>query len=217
MIALRHLIILMTLAVADLALGLVALSFLPARVPMHWNWQGQVDSYGPAWTAALILPTCLLATVVLLAVISWFWRQPGSSASGQSIYGRIAIATFLAFIALHLALLRAAQGHTIDFPAVAMFIVGTMIVVLGNWLGKLRRNKFAGIRTPWTLANDVVWERTHRVGGRLMVGYGIVILLSALLAPVWAIVAVILAGILAGVVWAFVYSRALFNRLQKPV
>jgi uncharacterized membrane protein len=217
MIAPRHLIVLTSIAMVDLAVGLAALRFLPARVPMHWNWQGQVDSYGPAWTAALILPGCLVATAVLLALVSWLMPRPGNSASRPTIYGRIAIVIFLAFIALHAALLRAAQGHAIEFPTVAMVTAGALCVVLGNWLGKLRRNAFAGIRTPWTLANDVVWERTHRVGGRLMMGYGFAILLFALLTPAWASLAVILGGALAGVVWACIYSRRQFIRLQKPV
>ncbi|HEY5316158.1 MAG TPA: SdpI family protein [Pirellulales bacterium] len=216
MIAPRHLIVLASMAIVDLALGLAALRFLPTRVPMHWNWQGHVDGYGPAWTAALILPGCLLAAAAILALLSWLLPRAGNPASRPAIYGRIAIVIFLAFITLHAALLRAAQGHAIDFPTVVMLIEGALFAVLGNWLGKLRRNAFAGIRTPWTLASDVVWERTHRVGGRLMVGYGLVVMLFALLAPTWAGITVLLGGLLAGLVWACIYSRQQFIRLQKP-
>jgi uncharacterized membrane protein len=217
MIAPRHLLVLMGLALGDLALGCAALAYLPDRVPQHWNWQGQLDGYGPAWIAALMLPGCIVATVVLLALLSRFGPRSGGAASYRAINGRIAIVVIVALVALHLALLRAAQGHAIQFPNTALLIIGAMIVVLGNWLGKIRRNRFLGIRTPWTLASDVVWERTHRVGGRLMVGYGLAILLFALLGPPWAGPAVVLVGALAILAWACIYSRQLFIRLQKPV
>jgi uncharacterized membrane protein len=52
--------------------------------------------------------------------------------------------------------------------------------VIGNLLPRARSNWFFGIRTPWTLSSDRVWERTHRVSGYLMIGCGILIALTAL-------------------------------------
>jgi hypothetical protein len=52
--------------------------------------------------------------------------------------------------------------------------------VLGNYLGKTTRNFFLGIRTPWTLASDEVWRRTHRLGGWTMVGAGVALVVMGL-------------------------------------
>ena len=51
--------------------------------------------------------------------------------------------------------------------------MSVLFIFLGNYMGKLRRNFWMGIRTPWTLTSDVVWERTHRVGGWLFVAIGL--------------------------------------------
>ncbi len=51
--------------------------------------------------------------------------------------------------------------------------MAVLFIFLGNYMGKLRRNFWMGIRTPWTIASDVVWERTHRLGGWLMVAVGL--------------------------------------------
>ena len=52
-------------------------------------------------------------------------------------------------------------------------------MVFGNMMGKLRQNHFAGIRTPWTLADETVWARTHRFGGFLFFAVGLIILLAS--------------------------------------
>jgi uncharacterized membrane protein len=66
-----------------------------------------------------------------------------------------------------------------------------------------------GIRTPWTLKSDYVWERTHRVGGRLMALLGIVVALAAIFLPIWAGVVIFLPGLLTLCAWAMFYSRSL--------
>ena len=85
-------------------------------------------------------------------------------------------------------------------------IIGLLFIVLGNWMGKLRRNLIAGIRTPWTLKSDVVWQRTHRIGGRLMVALGLAVLFAAMLFPVWVVAALVAAGAMGLAIWAFAYS-----------
>jgi uncharacterized membrane protein len=55
---------------------------------------------------------------------------------------------------------------------------------IGNVLGKLRSNFFVGIRTPWTLSSEHVWDQTHRWAGRLFVGAAAVLAVLAGAMPV---------------------------------
>jgi uncharacterized membrane protein len=73
------------------------------------------------------------------------------------------------------------MGVPVSMARLMPALVGVMLVVVGNVLPQARPNWFFGIRTPWTLSNDRVWERTHRVGGYLMVAAGIVGIASAAL------------------------------------
>jgi uncharacterized membrane protein len=87
------------------------------------------------------------------------------------------------------------------------------LAVLGNYLGKVRKNYFVGIRTPRTLANDEVWARTHRLGARLFSLGGLLILVGALLGKG---VYVLLPTVLALTLVTTAYSYIVYRRLQLP-
>ena len=81
---------------------------------------------------------------------------------------------------------------------------------MGNFLGKVTRNFFVGIRTPWTLASEEVWLRTHRLGGKCFVAAGFAVVAISLLGlGPWAMMAVILAAALVPVVYSYVIYRRL--------
>jgi uncharacterized membrane protein len=100
-------------------------------------------------------------------------------------------------LVIGLGMLLAGAGYVVSVPVVVMLAVGVLFMLLGNYMGKLRRNFFVGIRTPWTLASDAVWERTHRFGGRLFVLGGLAMVIVALVDPVpWLLLIVVLAVLL---------------------
>lgn len=72
-------------------------------------------------------------------------------------------------------------GHHWNVKAFTFGIVGIVIIVLGNFMGRIRSNFFVGIRTPWTISSDEVWRRTHRLAGPLFMAAGVVALVAILL------------------------------------
>jgi immunity protein, SdpI family len=84
-----------------------------------------------------------------------------------------------------------------------------LFIFLGNYMGKLRRNFWAGIRTPWTLTSDVVWERTHRLGGWFFVLAGLsgVIMSFTPALHLWGLIVVILIVVIV----LFVYSYVIYQ------
>ena len=85
--------------------------------------------------------------------------------------------------AVAVAMYSVALGSPLDLMRFLTGGLGVMFAVLGNSMGKLRPNYFAGFRTPWTLQSRTVWIKTHRLGGRLLVGGGILILIESRLVP----------------------------------
>ena len=73
------------------------------------------------------------------------------------------------------------MGKPVDMNRGVEAGVGLLLIVLGNFMGKITRNFFVGIRTPWTLASDEVWLRTHRLGGKLFVLAGAVFFVCGIL------------------------------------
>jgi uncharacterized membrane protein len=175
---------------------------LPAQVPVHWDLHGQVNGtlprlWGAAFPALIIL--ALAGLTVLLPLISprQFEIQPFAGA-----YGVMMLAIQGMMLAVGLAVLLAGAGYALPIPAIALLAVGVLLMVLGNYMGKLRKNFFIGIRTPWTLASDAVWERTHRLAGWLFMAVGLVMVASVLVgAPLWLPLGAIAAATLLPVVY----------------
>ena len=74
-----------------------------------------------------------------------------------------------------------ALGHPVSMNAWMGVSVGLLFAVIGNYFGKIRSNFFFGIRTPWTLASERSWNRTHRIGGRLFMAMGFFLVVFALI------------------------------------
>jgi uncharacterized membrane protein len=121
-----------------------------------------------------------------------------------------AITGFLAFTTLLVSL--AAIGAIADVTNWLLGAMGLLLTVLGNLFGKLTRNRFVGIRTPWTLANDEVWLRTHRLGGKLFVATGIAVFLGALVGHPF--VPLVLFGVPAAAI-PMAYSYLLAQRIGR--
>jgi uncharacterized membrane protein len=173
----------LSLLTGMLALALATWPGAPDRIPVHWNFAGDVDRYGGRFEGLLLPP--LLTLFVYLAMLLLPRVDPGR-ANYASFWGRYAalrfavvalIATFCAVT--HLTL----RGYAVSMGVVAPFAVGLLFVAFGGILGKIRPNWFVGIRTPWTLSSKLAWDRTHRLGGYLFLACGLGLMLLTAVAP----------------------------------
>ena len=167
-----HLMISLALILGGAAFGGAMYSRLPDPSPTHWNIHGVADGFGPPWELAFGVPIVLAGLMVVLAVLPLLGPFRANFERFRVVYGRVCVTIAVAIIAMHVVFVLKGAGHAIHVGSALSIIVGSLLAVLGNWMGKLRRNMYVGIRTPWTIANDLVWERTHRVGGRVMAGLG---------------------------------------------
>lgn len=200
------------LVAVALVATLLAWPHLPDRVPVHWNAHGAVDGYGPRGLLLAIGPGAMLAELMVFAALPAL--SPGRFAleSFTRTYLRImlaavALAGYITAILLYAAL----SGH-LDVSGALLGGVSVLIVVLGNVMGKVRRNFFIGIRTPWTLASERVWYATHRLAGKSMVVTGILSFAAALaggLAGMAAWIALVLAGVMIPAAYSFMHYKSL--------
>lgn len=208
---LRGEILSLVLIVSAFALSLALSSRLPQQIPTSWNLRGQPTDFTPKPWGQFLIPLTMTGTYLLLLVL------PGISPRGyrfESFRGaweivRAAILAFLLFV--HAVILLSAVGAGIATDRAMEVGTGLLLVVLGNYMGKLTKNFFVGIRTPWTLASDEVWLRTHRLGGKLFLAAGLVLFAAGLtgLGFVPAVVAVGAAALV-----SVAYSYVLYRRLE---
>ncbi|MDS1030148.1 SdpI family protein [Bacillota bacterium LX-D] len=194
--------------------GVLVYPLLPARVPMHWNATGQVDGYGSRFWGAFGLPLTALALYLLFIFLPRLDPKKENHQKFSNVYGLLKLIIILFLTIMYLAQIGFAIGYPINIGFITKFCVGLIFAVVGNYFGKLRFNYFVGIRTPWTLANEQVWTKTHRMAGPLWVGAGGVFIFSAFFNAAWTFWLSIGALMLA-VVIPFIFSYLLFTKLQS--
>jgi len=205
-----------------LCLSFVALSFalaawlypqLPEQVPVQWNMYDEINRTLPKPLGAFVMPLSCLGICVLLWILPYISPKGFGLERFARTYETLQLCMVAFFFFVAVLQLLAAAGMGIPAGRSTSFAMGLMFVVLGNFMGKLTTNFFVGIRTPWTLASKEVWLRTHRLGGKLFVLSGFILVLSGLLdggfIPLFVVTALL-------VVVLVLYSYLLYRRLEQP-
>lgn len=199
----------------QILIALCAYPFLPARVPIHYGISGQATAYAPKWVASVLFPG--------INIMIWFIgvRQiAGPYLGGRTLQAANARwrSTLYVGVILFLFVLQSATtalnlGVNVDLIFLLNLSLSVLFIFMGNYLGKLRRNFWMGIRTPWTLASEEVWERTHRVGGWLFVACGLLCLpLSFVpLLRLWVIIPLLLLM----AIFLFLYSYLCYQQQME--
>ncbi|MDH4047066.1 MAG: SdpI family protein [Gammaproteobacteria bacterium] len=167
------------LIAATITLTLIFYADLPDPMPTHWNAAGEVDGYMPKPWGVIALPFAAIFVFLLMKFVAHVLRRkPGGDEAGPvlSLFQLVMVAFMSGVAAL---VLFEAKGYDTGMDRLIPGGVGVLFLVIGHSFGKVRRNKFMGIRTPWTLANDEVWDRTHRLGSKLFMLAGLLLLAYA--------------------------------------
>jgi uncharacterized membrane protein len=167
-------------------------------LPFHYGLNGP-DRYGSKAEAVLALP---IVAVLLSLVFTALPPLMPARARLERSWG--------ALVTMWMALLVFAMERIVPIG------VGLLTAVTGNLLGKVRYNYVFGVRTPWTLANERVWDRTHRFAGWAMVLGGLTAVCIGLLIPTGLepqlhvlILICVVGPALAAVVYSYIESRRL--------
>jgi uncharacterized membrane protein len=171
----------LTLVAATVVTSAALYRRLPASIPIHWNAQGVVDGWAPKSQGAFIGPCAALVIVALLILLEpWPKKEGGDTEAGAKSCSHPAIVASVAGILFYAnaLVLMVGIGWHLDMPSHVIIAVGLLVAVLGNSLGKVPQNGVVGIRTSWTLADEEVWARTHRIAGWLFVLAGAVTVIT---------------------------------------
>jgi uncharacterized membrane protein len=187
---------------------------LPNKIPSHWNAAGQVDSYSQK-ASIFVLPIIFLVVLILLFVLPILEVFRDNMLKIYTYYYWFKILFGVFFTVLFISTILPNFGYNINVAKIVMLMIGILFTGLGIILPKLKRNFIFGIRTGWTLSNDKVWEKTHKVGGILFLILGIItIIISYLLALEVLFYIFITLTILISVFLVF-YSYYLYRNIVK--
>lgn len=203
--------------------AVVSYPFLPTIVPSHWNATGQVDGYMPKLLNAILIPGISIGIYVLVRVFAAISPKLGNSNQGQRANTRIInlflVGMLLFMLVVQLATTAIALGVGIDITLIIDLAMSLLFIFLGNYMGKLRRNFWGGIRTPWTLTNETVWERTHRFAGTAFVVAGVLGIVTSFIPFIrlYGITVLIIGAALLSVAYSYVVYQRVVVHGHKPL
>jgi uncharacterized membrane protein len=207
----------LVIVLAMIAIAVWIASRVPdgAQLPIHWDASGQPNGYAGKW-AALLLPAAITA---LLSLLFYFLpkiepRERNLERSQGLVFAAWG-GLLLVNIAVEITIIGGALHWSVPVQVLMLIVIGLLFVLIGNQLGKSRSMFLAGIRTPWTLSSEEVWIKTNRLGGKLMIAAGMLMILAAFLPlPVRAVPMLIVALVAVMVGVPIVYSFILYRREQ---
>ena len=200
------------LALVGAAVSLAVFQKLPDRMIVHWDMSGNPNGSMPRWLGASFGPLLIVAFWALLRAAPALDPRRENYEKFAAAYD-ITVAALLAMLfASHLMALALALGYPLPVSRIIPVMVGALFVVIGNVVPLARSNFLFGVRTPWTLSNERVWARTHRLAGYAMTAAGFVIIAAALLLPAAPSATVIIGTATAALIGPAVYSYFTWKR-----
>lgn len=158
------------------AASLYVILQMPADItlPVHWGISGKPDAFADSTLVLLMSPMIMIIITILMAALKFL--EPRKRNLEQSKVGMQAVfwAIMVLLIALEAGYLLLASGYPVSMFKLVISALGLSFMIMGNYFGKVRSNFFIGIKTPWTLSSDTVWQKTHRLAGKLALGAGLI-------------------------------------------
>ena len=196
--------------------GILLWNRLPDPMASHWDIHDQVNGTLPKFWGVFLVPLISLGLGALFLLIPAIDPLKANIAGFRE--------TFNWFIVLMMLFLTYVYGLSLAWNLglthfqMSEFLLpalGFLFIFLGFMLRKAKRNFFIGIRTPWTLSSDKVWDQTHRVGSRLFMASGVATILGSFFGGVTAFWS-LLAPLLGSTIFLVIYSYLLYVHETKP-
>ncbi len=160
-------------------IGFLVYKDMPDMMPSHFNLEGVPDEYKPKAFVLFGLPGIILGIYIFSYVITNL--DPRRKYQGEKAMSAVLLIIPIISIVTTVLSIFSVQGKKADVNFWLPMIMFIMFIFIGNYLPKTKRNYTVGIKLPWTLDSDYVWDKTHKFGGKVLVIGGIIGLVTSLL------------------------------------
>jgi uncharacterized membrane protein len=201
-------IVVSIMIIASTLVGIALWSQLPDPMASHWDVNDQVNGYMSKFWGVFLMPLMTVGLFLLFLAIPNIDPLKANIAQFRETFN-LFIVLFVGFmIYIYFLTLLWNLGYTGFNMSNAMLpALGILYFFIGYMLRKAKRNFFIGIRTPWTLSSDQVWDETHRVGSVLFMIAGALAFLGAFVggtAAIWFVIVPILVSVLVTLIYSYV-------------
>lgn len=167
------------LSILPILMVLAVYSRLPEQVPLQWGMEG-ISRYGEKWQLFPLAGMNLLFAVLMPAFAKIDPKRRNYEKFQETYDWFILWLLGFMTVLIGLTLLESLYPHTMNIPKAVCCMVALLFIFIGNKMPKVKQNYFTGVKTPWALSNEVVWNKTQRLGGKAFFFGGILMLIAAL-------------------------------------
>ncbi|MGG0485244.1 SdpI family protein [Priestia aryabhattai] len=171
----------LSITLLTLVAWIIALPHLPATMPIHWGANGEADGFATKINAMILTVGIMVLIYFVIAFVPRIDPRKENYKYFSKTYNILLNAVLLLFFFVNMSTILQGLGYNVPMSYIAPIMAGLVFIIIGNYLQRVRSNYFMGIRTPWTLSNENVWKKTHRLSGKLFFIGGLLILISAFL------------------------------------
>lgn len=225
-------IIMWSISVVSLIITCFVLQLLPDKIPMHYDLNGNIDRWGDK-SESLIFPIVILFVCLLWTLFIAVFEKKLKKAKTEkelieaksnikilSIVGicEAVIFSIMHFVSMYSSYNEAVKGMDkahINISNVSCFLLGVMFIVLGNVIPKSKRNSSVGIRTSWSMYNDITWRKSNFFGGIAMIVTGVLTALTSVFVSGSLSTLLLIVYLLAFTVACIVYSKLVYEQEKK--
>lgn len=204
----------LAIILASLAFGIYVYPQLPDKIPTHWNIRGEIDGWSGKAFGVYFFPLLNLILYPLMILLPKIDPRRQNYAHFSKTYKLLRITLHIFFAAIYIISLLVALGYPLRVDFIVRLAVSLLILIIGNYMGKFKHNYFVGIKTPWTLASEEVWVKTHRFGAPLWVIAGLLGIVLSFFRQAWAGYLSIGSFIVIAIV-PIIYSYLIYRKLQN--
>jgi uncharacterized membrane protein len=183
---------------------------LPTKVITHWNLVGKADGWSSREFLVVFFPALTIAMYLIFNIFPRFDPKSERYQEFADVYLIIRAVVLMVLLIAFAISIFINLGYKIEIGTILTAAISIMIIIIGNYLGKVKPNWLIGIRTPWSLSSENVWNKTHRLGSRLLVIVGICALFTVWLKPVAALI-IFVGGVAGSSLCVFIYSYFLYK------
>jgi uncharacterized membrane protein len=209
------LIISVVTILVSVAVSIYLFPQMPDSMASHWDASGEVNGYMSKFWGLFLMPMVAFGVLILFAVLPALDPLKKNFEAYRDAYNELVLVLLLFLLYIHAMSLIWNLGVKYDMSQMVVGAIGLLLIFMARLLRKTKRNWFVGIRTPWTLSSDTVWDKTHALGYQLFRIAGIISLLGVF-APQYMML-VMFVSIFGAVIVTVVYSYVVYRKEKEAV
>ncbi|MFX0547784.1 SdpI family protein [Hathewaya histolytica] len=221
--------ILWAVTLLPICITLVAIQFMEDKIPVHYDFMGNIDRWGSKYEKLIFPIIIIIITLFWSLFLRYFRKRQVMTSDEKSIKEAQQNEKVIYYVAISMAILfgimncssmyssmvevkNNMQTMAIDINVITNVAVGIFLIVIGNVMPKSKLNSVVGVRTKWSMENDITWAKSNRFSGIFLIVSGLIIIIESALIGGIASTLVMLGVIIIDGIISSIYSYNIYKK-----